>query len=72
MTSDLGLAASLSAYGFPVIELDRSNPRRIEFVFENSQSLQAAVSSFWKKDLMVPGVTLMESIKQLKSRMYSS
>lgn len=72
MTSDLGLAASLTAAGFSVLELDKSNPRRIEFVFEDSQKLQTAISSYWRKELMVPGMTLMESIKQLKSRMYSS
>lgn len=71
-TADLGLAASLSASGFRVTDLNRGNPRRIEFEFEDTAELQNAIDLYWKSELLVSGVTLMDHIKQLKSRIYSS
>lgn len=69
--SDLGLAASLTASGFVVIEVDRSNPRRVVFVFDKSPELQHLVDLFWSNKLLLPASVLLEHIRQLKSRIYS-
>lgn len=69
--TDIGLAASLTAKGFVVSDLDKSNPRRVVFVFKQSPELQDTVSRFWSNQLLLPASVLLEHIRQLKSRIYS-
>lgn len=68
--SDLGLAASLSATGFVIVGVDKSNPRRVVFVFEQSPELQNQIELFWANKLLLPASTLLEHMRQLKSRIY--
>ena len=69
--TDLGLAASLTASGFVVIKVDKSNPRRVVFVFEKSPELEDKIELFWSNNLLLPATILLENIRQLKSRIYS-
>lgn len=71
-TSDLGIAATLSACGFAVIGINRTNPRRIEFLFRDSSKLQKAVESYWADELKVSASLLLGHIRQLKNRMYQT
>lgn len=68
--SDLGLAASLTATGFIVIQVNKSNPRRVVFVFEKSPQLEGTIELFWSNKLLLPATVLLENIRQLKSRIY--
>ncbi len=70
-TSDLGLAASLTASGFAVIDVDKSNPRRVVFLFNDEPELQKVADKFWSNRLLLSASTLLEHIRQLKSRIYS-
>jgi hypothetical protein len=69
--TDLGLAASLTASGFVIVKLDKSNPRRVVFVFEKSPQLQNVIDQFWSNKLRLPAAALLEHVRQLKSRIYS-
>lgn len=69
--TDIGLAASLTAKGFVVSYLDKSNPRRVVFIFEQSPGLRKHVDQFWSKELLLPASVLLEHVRQLKSRIYS-
>jgi hypothetical protein len=69
-TTDLGLCASLTASGFVVSEIDKSNPRRAVFVFEDTPELQEKVALFWANELKLPANVLLEHIRLLKSRIY--
>jgi len=69
-TSDLGLSATLTAIGFPVKSIDKTNPRRVVFLFENSPELQTKVNEFWSQDLLLPAAVLLENIRMLKARIY--
>jgi len=69
--SDLGLAASLSAAGFAIARVDKTNPRRAVFVFKDSPNLRSTIELFWSGELRLPASTLLESIRKLKSRIYS-
>jgi len=70
-TSDLGLAASLVACGFEIANVDKSNPRRVVFVFEKTGELDQNIDLFWSNKLLLPATQLLEHIRQLKSRIYS-
>jgi hypothetical protein len=68
--SDLGLAASLAASGFVVDRVDKSNPRRVIFIFEASDALKDCVDLFWAGKLLLSATTLLEQIRLLKARIY--
>jgi hypothetical protein len=70
-TADMGLAASLVASGFNVVDVERSDPRRVVFVFINNPELQEHISRFWSDDLLLPAGLLLDSIRKLKARIYS-
>lgn len=70
-TSDLGLAASLSASNFTLADIDKGDPRRVVFCFVPTDALLSAVDAYWSRELLLPAATLMEHIKMLKTRIYS-
>lgn len=70
-TADMGLAASLVASGFTVVDVDRSDPRRVVFVFINNPELQEHISRYWSDELLLPASLLLDSIRKLKARIYS-
>lgn len=69
-TTDLGLTASLTASGFAVADIDKSNPRRVVFLFDDSPELQQKVEQFWSQELKLPAAVLLEHIRLLKARIY--
>lgn len=69
--TDLGLAASLTASGVPVVSVDRSNPRRVIFKFSTSPEIEVLIEEYWNNQLLLPAAVLLENVRQLKSRIYS-
>lgn len=69
-TSDLGLTASLTASGFKLVGTDKSNPRRVVFLFDNNFDLQKTVEGYWTHELKLPAAILLEHIRILKTRIY--
>jgi len=69
-TTDLGLTASLTASGFVIADIDKSNPRRVVFLFDNSPELQDKIKAFWSQELKLPAAVLLENIRLLKARIY--
>ncbi len=71
LTFDFCLATTLTSKGFSVIGLDRSNPKRIGFQFENDNQLQNAIRDFWEAKLLVSPQEFYAHQRVLKARMYS-
>ena len=69
-TSDLALAAVLRASGFVLEETDRSNSRRIAFLFKDNSQLRETVNDFWAGNLKVEPCGYFQAIKDLKNRIY--
>lgn len=70
-TSDLGVASTLSCLGYPIISLDRSDPRRVTFRFlSNEKGLEEAVRGYWEGSLRLPPSALFTHQKLLKKRLY--
>lgn len=68
--SDLGLAASLSASGFVIVSVDKSNPRRVVFIFDKTPEVEYAIEQFWSNTLLLPASTLLDHMRKLKTRIY--
>jgi hypothetical protein len=70
-TKDFPLSSSLSSKGFPLIGLDRTDLRRVQFCFKRTKELEDAIESFWRGELLVEPRAFAMHQKLLKSRIYS-
>lgn len=68
-TSDLACAAAISLY-VPLENVDRSDPRRAQFIFARTSHLEDIVSEFQKRQLSVEPRAYFDQIKALKTRLY--
>ncbi len=69
-TSDLPLAAVLAAKGFKAIGLDRSNQRRVGFVFWDSPELRSVVELYWDDGIELNPRLYHDATRRLKSWLY--
>lgn len=69
-TADLGLAASLITRNIRLEKINKSNPSRVTFFFEDTVTTQNEIKAFWDKELLVPALTLLDNIRLLKARIY--
>lgn len=69
---DLGICASLVSAGFKLISIDKSNPKKCEFFLERSPGIDSAIKSYWADELQVNARTLIDNVKAIKNRLYSS
>lgn len=70
-TFDLGAAASLVTAGFELIELDKTNPRKVQFIFSRAIGIEKLVDEYWADKLEVKARSYFDNIKMIKSRIYS-
>lgn len=70
-TNDTGLSATLMCLGFKVIELDKQNPKEVQFIFEESNDLQEYVQDYYLRQLKVEPNKLLSNLKLLKTRIYN-
>lgn len=65
-TSDTILAATLLTLGYSPIEFN-SKQGRVFIVFKFSEDLQADVTKYWSRSLLVEPGTLHQNFKRLRS-----
>lgn len=70
-TQDLQLATALFALGASLIHINRVDPARCGFVFNDKPNLRATVDAYWHKELCIEPQTLLASLKAIKSRLYN-
>jgi hypothetical protein len=70
-TFDLGLATVLVTLDYELLELDRSNPKRIRFIFKQEKNTEKVVSDYFNDKIKLPAQTLFNNQKNLKNRIYS-
>lgn len=66
-TTDLPLACFLILKGFELLDLDASNPKRVEFRFEPDAFGQ--VEEYWE-GAKVPAIRFALELRKLKTKMY--
>jgi hypothetical protein len=70
-TYDLGLSAALTAVGYSLDHLDKTDSRKVKFIFERQDHLDTAIQQYWANDLPIPALTYFNALKLLKNRIYS-
>lgn len=68
---DLGLVTALISLGFELLELDKTNPKKVKFIFEESEELNEAVAAYWSDNLPINARSLFDNLKMAKNRIYS-
>ncbi len=70
-TADLNIASLLVALNYRLIDLDRSNGKRVRFCFAQEAGLEETVEAFWNDSLQVSPQKLFNAQKNLKARLYA-
>lgn len=71
-TFDLGICSALVSADFELISIDKSNPKKCEFHFARSSGIDSAIKNYWADELKINARTLVDNIKAIKNRIYSS
>lgn len=70
-TFDLGLAAVLVTLKYELLELDKSNPKKIRFLFKRAKGIEQTINDYWDDKIQLPAQSLLNNQKLLKNRIYS-
>lgn len=68
---DLGCSAALVTAGFVLDTLDKTNPRKVQFIFYREAGVKKVVDEYWADRLEVKARAFFDNIKMLKNRIYS-
>ncbi len=71
-TFDLGLASVLVTLGYELLELDKSNPKKVQFVFRREKKIEKVMTDYFNDKVKLPAQTLFNNQKNLKNRIYSN
>ena len=71
-TYDLGLATVLITLGYELLELDRTNPKKVRFVFKEGKDIEKVMIDYFNDKIELPALTLFNNQKNLKNRIYSN
>ncbi len=71
-TYDLGCAAALTTADFELLTLDRTNPRKVQFVFRRDADIEKVADAFWADRLEQKSRSYWDNVKNLKNRLYSN
>jgi len=70
-TFDLSCAAALISAGFELVSLNKTNPRKVQFIFNQEDCIEKVIDDYWTDKLKVNARTFFDNIKMLKNRIYS-
>jgi hypothetical protein len=70
-THDIAIASALTCLDFPIISLNKSNPKRARFIFALSEGLTLSVEAFWAGNLRLDPQKYAFMLKTLKNRIYN-
>lgn len=68
---DLGLVTALISVGIPIYGTQNEKEGRVYFLFENIAKTQNYINDYWSDNLMVRARNYSDSMKMLKTRIYS-
>lgn len=71
LTFDLGLASALATLGYELWEIDKTNPRKAQFIFKRDKDIDKAVNDYWNNNLPVNARSIVDNQKMIKNRLYS-
>ena len=71
-TYDLGCAGALVSAGYHLKNLDKSQPRKAQFLFVKEESIEQSVEDYFSGNFQVDALAFFNALKNLKNRIYSS
>ena len=72
-TFDLGLAAFLRASGIVMSRLEKIDPKKSEFVFEEcAGAYMSLANAYFNGTATIPALAYFNAIKNLKNQIYST
>ena len=71
ITYDIGLAAALVTLGYELWDVDKSNPKKSQFIFRRDEHIDDKINEYWDDNLDLPARSLLDNQKMLKNRLYS-
>ena len=70
-SNDLGCCAALVGLGFELVGIDRTNPKRVLFVFPDNAQVRDTARQYWSGELSMGAKAYFDTIRSLKARLYS-
>lgn len=70
-TADLSLATTISLW-HPLELIDRTDPRKSQFLFKRENHLDELVASYWKRELKIEPQAFFSQLKMIKTRLYET
>ncbi len=71
ITYDIGLASALVTLGYTLWDVDKSNPKKSQFIFRRDEHIDKMIKQYWDDKLTLPARSLLDNQKMLKNRLYS-
>jgi hypothetical protein len=70
-TYDLGCSSALISTGFKLVDLNKSNMKKVQFIFLLEEGIEKVVGDYWADCLEIKARTFFDNTKMLKNRIYS-
>lgn len=70
-TFDLNLCSTLITMGYKLIELDKANIKRVQFIFKYEKGIEQSAIDFWENKITLPAKALFDNQKTCKNRIYT-
>ncbi len=70
-TYDLGVSTALSCAGFELLSLNRTNPRKVLFIFRKAENIDETANAYFADQLKLNARSFFDQLKALKNRLYS-
>lgn len=71
-TRDFYLSAFLLSQGFKLLDINRSDPRKVLFIFQDKESRQSLIEDFLFGRIKANPKDFVVAIKELKQLLYSN
>lgn len=70
--TDQSIITILYHLGIKIDSIDRTNPKKVTFIFKNSKKAIQIIKDFYEQKLTVEPYTFLDSCKNIKSRIYQN
>ena len=69
---DLGVASVLVTPGYQLVKLEKSNPKKVGFVFKREKNIEKVINKYFNNQIKLPALSLLNNQKNLKNRIFSN
>ena len=69
-TTDINLATAIFTAGHSLVELNKTDPYKVGFLFANAPGLDFIVSDYWNGKLKLSARSYADNLRMMKNRLY--